>query len=142
MYGDFAVRLHCEDTDFVRVEVRDLPEVQTSGRTEDEALEMAADAIDVAVGWMMELGLDVPTPSPPEPGEHLVPLPAMLAAKLAVYRAFRQAGISEAELARRLGLGETEARRILDPDHPTKLDRLDKAARALGVRLVVGATAI
>jgi hypothetical protein len=49
----------------------------------------------------------------------------------------RTAGMSRLALARELKLGETEVRRILNPDHRTKLDRLDEVARALGGRLEV-----
>ena len=142
MENAYPVRLLREDENFVRVEVRDLPEVQTSGATEAEALAMAADAIEVVVAGAMDDGLDVPEPSPPAAGEHLVPLPAVLAAKLVVYRAFRASGMSKSELARRLGVAENEARRILDPSHGTKLDRLDEAARVLGRRLVVAGTTL
>jgi antitoxin HicB len=62
---------------------------------------------------------------------------AQLAAKLAVYRASRETGISKVELARRLGIAEGEARRILDPRYGTKLDRLESALAALGHRLVI-----
>jgi antitoxin HicB len=61
-----------------------------------------------------------------------------VAAKLAVLEAFRDAGISKSELARRIGKDEKEVRRILDPRHPTKLPALTAALRALGKRLVVG----
>lgn len=123
--------------DEVIVSCRDLPEVVTSGRTEAEAMEMAEDAIDVVVSAAMDDGRDVAEPSEPEPGEVLVNLPAQTAAKLAVWRAFLAAGISKSELARRLGVGENEARRILSPRYRTKLDRLEDAARALGTRIVI-----
>lgn len=123
--------------DEVIVSCRDLPEVVTSGRTEAEAMEMAEDAIDVVVSAAMDDGRDVTEPSEPEPGEVLVNLPAQTAAKLAVWRAFLAAGISKSELARRLGVGENEARRILSPRYRTKLDRLEDAARALGARIVI-----
>jgi antitoxin HicB len=123
--------------DEVIVSCRDLPEVVTSGRTEAEAMEMAEDAIDVVVSAAMDDGRDVAEPSEPEPGEVLVNLPAQTAAKLAVWRAFLAAGISKSELARRLGVGENEARRILSPRYRTKLDRLEDAARALGARIVI-----
>ena len=55
-----------------------------------------------------------------------------LAAKAAVYTAWKEAGVSKSELARRLRRNETEVRRILDPHHGTKLDQLEEAARALG----------
>ncbi len=60
------------------------------------------------------------------------------AAKLALIEAVREAGISKSELARRLGKDEKQARRILDPMHPTKLVTLIAALRALGQRLVIG----
>ncbi len=61
-----------------------------------------------------------------------------MAAKLAVLEAFAASGLSKSELARRIGKNEREARRILDPRHPTKLPALTAALRALGKRLVVG----
>jgi hypothetical protein len=48
-------------------------------------------------------------------GEHAVALPAHLAAKAAVYSAWKKAGFSKSEFARRLRRNETEVRRILDP---------------------------
>jgi antitoxin HicB len=55
-----------------------------------------------------------------------------MALKAAVYLAVRDAGISNSELARRLHLDEKEARRILDPRHPTKLPRIEAALAVLG----------
>lgn len=132
----YAVRLTPVE-DEVIVSCRDLPEVVTSGRDETDALAMAEDAIDVAVSFAIDDGIEVAEPSELEPGEVLVNLPAQTAAKLAVWRAFLSAGISKSELARRLGVGENEARRILSPRYRTKLDRLEDAARALGARIVI-----
>jgi antitoxin HicB len=47
-----------------------------------------------------------------------------MAAKAALYLAMREAGITNAQLARKLGCGEKEVRRMLDPRHPTKLPRI------------------
>lgn len=126
------------DADDYVVTVRDLPEVQTSGDTETEALDLAADALEVVVAKRMENEEDLPLPSPARVDEIEVFLPPQLAAKAAVYIAWKQAGISKSELARRMGRSEVEARRILAPRHGTKLDQLDEAAKALGARLVVG----
>jgi antitoxin HicB len=136
MKTGFAVKLTSLDGEII-ASCRDLPEVVTSGASEAEALEMAEDAIDVVVSAAIDEGLVVPEPSAAKAGEHIVNLPAQTAAKLAVWRAFLAAGISKAELARRLGVGENEARRILSPRYRTKLDRLEEAARALGTRLVI-----
>ncbi len=116
---------------------RDLPQLVTGGATVAEALDMASDALEVVVAGHMAMGEDIPPPSAPESGERLVSVPAPMAAKAAVWRAWRVSGISKSELARRMGVAENEVRRVLDPNHATRLDRLDQAARALGARLVV-----
>jgi antitoxin HicB len=137
IYGVAIIR---DGDDFV-VSVRDLPEVVTSGDDEAQALDLAADAIDVIVAGRMKDEADLGLPSAIEAGEHPVPLGAQLAAKASVYSLWREAKISKSELARRLGLNETEVRRLLNPGHATKLDRIDEAARALGGRIVVGTVA-
>ena len=77
------------------VRCRDLPEVLTAGSTKAEALEMAADALEVALAGRIEDEEDIPGPSKPRKREYLIALPAQLAAKLAVYRAWRAAGIQQ-----------------------------------------------
>lgn len=136
MFWNFGVAVTREADDWV-VSVRDLPEVVTSGDTLEEALALAADAIEVAVAGRMDDDEPLPAPSPVEAGEHAVPLPAGLAAKAAVYAAWKESGLRKTELARRLDRNEVEVRRILNPRHGTRIDQLDEAARALGGRLVV-----
>jgi antitoxin HicB len=60
-----------------------------------------------------------------------------MAAKAARYLAMGDAGISKVQLARKLGCDEKEARRMLDPRHPTKLPRIKEAFDVPGKRLVV-----
>ena len=132
----YGVAIRQEGDDFV-VSVRDLPEVVTSGDTLEEALELAADAIDVVVATRVERELALPEPSPILAGEHAVALPAPLAAKVAIYAAWKRSGLRKTELARALNRNEAEVRRILDPRYGTKLDQLAEAAKALGGRLVV-----
>jgi antitoxin HicB len=56
---------------------------------------------------------------------------------VAFVRAFRESGLTRVALAGRLGIGENEVRRMLDPNHGTKLERLNDGMRALGWRLVI-----
>jgi antitoxin HicB len=72
--------------------------------------------------------------------ENCVALPARLAAKAAVYSAWRASPLSKAALGQKIGRSETEARRLLDPDYGTKLDQLGEAAAALGGRLSIAFT--
>ena len=51
--------------------------------------------------------------------------------------ALHEAGVSQVELARRPEVDDKEARRLLDPRHPSKLPRLEQALAALGKRLDV-----
>jgi antitoxin HicB len=81
----------------------------------------------------------LPLPKAKTRGRDLVPVAIApdVAAKLAVLEAFTEAGISKAELARRLSKDEKEVRRILDPRHATKLPALTEALGVLGKRLIV-----
>jgi len=119
------------------VQVRDLPEAQTSGDTVDEAITLAADAIKVAVSARIDHEESLGPPSAIAPGEVAITLPLRLAAKATVYVLWRGAKISKSELARRMGRSETEVRRILDPYHGTKLDQIEAAAAALGAKLAI-----
>ncbi|GJE03594.1 type II toxin-antitoxin system HicB family antitoxin [Methylobacterium isbiliense] len=132
----YGVAIHEEEGDFV-VSVRDLDEVVTAGSSLAEALELAADAIEVAVAGRMEDSMDLSPPTPLRPGEHAVALPAHLAAKAAVYAAWKRSGLNKSELAQRLDRNEVEVRRILNPRHGTKIGQLEEAAKALGGKLVI-----
>jgi antitoxin HicB len=68
----------------------------------------------------------------PRRGELTVSVPPSMALKAAVYLAVREAGISNSEFARRMRIDGKEARRILDPHHPTKLARIEAALSVLG----------
>lgn len=132
----YAVRLTPDKADggYV-VACRDLPEAITQGDTVEEALAEAADCLEEAIAARIDDGREIPLPTTAKRGERLVSVPSSMALKAAVYLAVREAGISNSELARRLSLDEKEARRILDPHHPTKLPRIEQALAALGRRV-------
>lgn len=116
----------------------DVPEANTQGNNADDARAMAEEALGLALLTYPLRAL--PLPKSKARGRELVPIAVApdVAAKLAVVEAFGEAGVSKAELARRLGKDEKEVRRILDPRHPTKLPALMAALRVLGRRLIVG----
>ena len=114
------------------VTCRDLPEAITQGETLEEALAEAADALEEAVAGRISDVRDIPMPTGAKRGERMVSVPPSMALKAAVYLSVREAGISNSELARRMRLDEKEARRILDPHHPTKLPRIEEALSVLG----------
>ena len=129
------LRRHPETT---LVTFPDLPEAITEGKDKAEAFESAVDCLDVALLFRLRDGEEIPAPSKPKRGEALIPASPQVAAKVAFVLAFRDSGLTRVALAKRLGWAESEIRRLLDPNHATKLDRIDVALRALGRRLVVG----
>lgn len=136
MHSAYPVFISEEEGTFI-VRSRDLPELLTFGDDEASALANAEDALHVVLLSYAEKNLDIPQPSQPTADERIVFVAANVATKLAVIEAFRHSNISKSEFARRMGVAEGEARRILDPDYGSKLDKLELAARALGRRLVV-----
>ena len=116
------------------VTCRDLP-VVTWGETLAEAAVMAADAIATVLADLPPG--EWPKPSPAEPGEIVVTLPPLLAAKTALWSAMVEAGVSKSELARRLRCDEKEVRRLLSFKHRSQIDRVAAALARLGKRLVV-----
>jgi antitoxin HicB len=80
---------------------------------------------------------EVPKPSHHRRGQKLVPVPLWIVGKLALYWTIREIGISQSELARRRKVRETAVRRMLDPNHDTRPERLQAALEALGKRVVM-----
>lgn len=130
-----------DGADVVVVTFPDVPEAITQGRSEAEARTIGSDALGVALLGILEAKRALPTPSKPLAGQVVLAVEADLAAKIAVIEAFTAAGISQAELATRLGKDAREVRRILDPDHATKLPALSAALDALGHKLIIGVEA-
>ncbi len=120
----------------VLVQFVDVPEAHTFGATEAAAGEQALDCLIAALGGYMKLGRKVPRPSPAR-GRPVAVLPSLVAAKLALSEAMRAQDITRTELARRLGLQENAVRRLLDLDHRSHIDQLDRALATLGKRLEV-----
>jgi antitoxin HicB len=115
----------------------DLPEALTGGDDLADTLAQAADCLAEAIAGRMARGDEIPSPSKPKRGQHLVSVPLYLAPKLALYLAIRERGIPNTELARRLGVSETVVRRMLSPKHDTRPEKIQAALVALGKRIVV-----
>jgi len=111
----------------------DFPEGVTQGDTEEEALTEARDCLDEVLA--SRVNEQEPIPQPSRISKFSVEPTAQIAAKVALYEAFKESGINQSALARRLAVAETEIRRMLDPHHPTKLPRIEGALSALGKRI-------
>ena len=127
-----------DEAGFYLVTFPDFPEAATDAESREAALEEASDALEEAIAGRMNRGDDIPHPSARKARQALVPVPAQMAVKAALYIAVKEAGIRNTELAKRLDADEKEIRRLLDPHHRSKLPRLEAALDAMGKKLVIG----
>jgi antitoxin HicB len=127
----YPVKLTPDDNGTLLVTAPDLPEVATFGDDVMDALARAGDAIATALQGRITDRKEIPAPSAPKRRQHLVALPAIVAAKLALYQAMIETGTRKADLARKLGVHGPQVDRLLDLDHDSRLDQIEKAARAM-----------
>ena len=119
----------------------DVPEAITGGRDRAEALTMAEDALATALAGYVHEKWDIPSPSEKSDGQVSVPVPTVVAAKLALYTAMRAQRITKVELADKLGVSESAVRKLANPDHRSHMSQVQKALRAVGRSLKVEVTA-
>jgi antitoxin HicB len=125
------------DGKFILVTFPDIPEAITQGDNRAHALEMAAEALEIAMDFYFEDRRPVPAPSKPKPGQAIVELPPSVAAKVLLLNEMLRQKVRPAELARRMGTTPQEVNRITNIRHATRIDRVDTALRALGKRLLL-----
>jgi antitoxin HicB len=116
----------------------DFPEAITQAENIAEARIQGADCLEEAMAGRIRLEESIPEPSKARKNDLLVSLPALMAAKAAIYLALKEAKISKSELAKRLKCDEKEIRRLLDPRHKSKIERIEAALEVLGKSLFVG----
>jgi antitoxin HicB len=132
----YPVELTPDDGGFV-LTIPDMPYGVTDGDDEDEALSNAVSLLETVMGGLMSDRQDIPVPSRPKAQQKTVTLPALSAAKVALYQAMRAQGVRKAELGRRLGLHMPQIDRLLDLRHASRLDQIETALRVLGKSLIV-----
>lgn len=113
----------------------DLEGALTDGETLDEALFNAGEALSAMLGWLLDENKPIPAPSPAGEGMYLIAPDARTQAALLIRRA--RGDRSLAELARALETSWPSAQRLENPRHSPTLRQLEKAAAALGKRLVL-----
>jgi antitoxin HicB len=126
----YRIKLEPDDNGTLLVTCPALPEVTTFGDDEAGALRHAVDAIEEAIAARMAEGEDIPQGH--QRGPHLARLPALAVLKIELYRQLREAGITRAELGRRLGWKRESIDRLFRLDHASRLEQLEAAFAALG----------
>ena len=123
------------DGDGFMVSFPDIPEALTGAPSREQALDMAADALTTAMDFYFEDRRPVPPPSAPKRGQIVIDLPPSVGAKVLLLNEMLVQGTRPAELARLMNVRPQEVNRLTTLRHPTKIDTVAAALRALGKRL-------
>jgi len=132
----YPVTFTPDDNGTILVTFPDIPEAVSFGDDEDDALLRAVDALESMLVAKMVDREDIPTPSSTDDGPY-VRLSALTTAKILLYQVMKQQNIRKAELARRLGWHAPQADRLLDLNHASRLDQIERALAVLGKHLDV-----
>ena len=133
----YRIELTPDDNGTLLVTCPLLPEVTSFGDGVEDAKRHAVDAIDEALAARVAAGADIPVETDETTGRDrdpasLVRVPLQSAIKTLLHIACRSAGVSRAELARRLEWHREQVDRLFRFDHATRLDQFDAAFGALG----------
>lgn len=134
---NYPVTLTPDDNGTFLVGFPDIPEANSVGDTETEALANAVDALESALEIYIDERRSVPLPSKTKRNQHAVSLPALESAKVLLWNEMLTQKMRKASLAKRLSVHPPQIERLFDLRHASKLDLLEQAARALGKRLTV-----
>jgi len=115
----------------------DIPEAITQGDDEDDALQMASEALELALDFYFETHRSVPRPSRAKRGQRMISLPVSVSAKILLWNEMVRQKVKPAELARRLHMTRQEVNRLTDIRHATKIDAIAGALLTLGKTLEV-----
>jgi antitoxin HicB len=119
------------------VTFRDVPEAITEGDTLEEAALQAEEALESALAMYVVAHERLPVASSLQAGERLVPLSPLGMAKAALYDEMMNTNVGRAELARRLRWHLPQVNRVLDFRHASKMEQVEAALAALGLRLII-----
>ncbi len=133
----YRVTLEPDTNGTVLVSFPDFPEAHTFGDDEAEALARAADLLGDVLADYIASRQRIPSPSKVTKRDRTVTMPALIEAKVRLYREMGASGVRKAELARRLGWHMRQVDRLLDVHHASRLDQIEAAFAALNKRIVV-----
>jgi antitoxin HicB len=132
----YPIKLTPDDNNTLLVTSPAFPEVTTFGEDKDDALRQARNAIEEAIAARMAAKQEIPKSPAAIPARHDgVQLPWQTELKVMLYHSLRKAKLTRAELARRLRWPREQVDRLFRLDHASRLDQLEAAFNALGIRI-------
>ncbi len=133
---DYPVEITKESNGTYTVGFPDIPEAHTLGDTRDEALMHAVEALETALSFYIDEGKPLPKSSAKR--NSAVVGPSLIGTmKLGIYQAMRDGKVRKTDLARRLKCHLMQIDRLLDLTHSSRIEQLEAAYAALGLRVNV-----
>ena len=114
----------------------DVHGAHTCGDTLEEVNGRLRDCLETALNFCVDDAEPLPEPSEPEPGQVLVSVSPAVATQFALHEAMLTNGVTAAELARRIGLRPSHAKRLTDIYRPAKPSEVERALAALGLQMI------
>jgi len=136
----FPLDFEPDDNGTLLVTCPALPEVTTFGTDPIDALHRGAEAVEEALAARISRWEDVPIPGGRSLASAFEKMQAarislLAEMKLDLYLACREAGVTRAELARRLGWHREQVDRLFRFDHASRVDQIEAALRAVGQQM-------
>ena len=133
----YPVTLDNDDGPGFAVTCRDIPELNSYGDTIEKALSEARAGIESALSIYVDQRRPIPLATTHLQGEHIVLLPTLTIAKIALWNTMVEQGLRRADLCRLLSIHQAQGDRLIDFLHSSKIEQVENALEVLGKRLVV-----
>lgn len=127
----YRLTLEPDDNGTVLVTSPDLP-IVTYGETEAEALAHAKDAVLTLLQSLINNRESIPEWQVGDTAEPIARLPLSMALKTKLHVTMVDAGLTRADLQRRLGWHREQVDRLFRLDHRSRLEQIEEAFGALG----------
>jgi antitoxin HicB len=114
---------------------RDLPEAITQAEEGESLDAIAGECLSEALAARLDDGEEIPPPSTRKSDKRFAFPETNIEHKIEFHYAFRKSGLTQVELAKRMGVTPLVVRRLLDPRHKSHVQQYDEALRALGASL-------
>jgi antitoxin HicB len=114
----------------------DLPYGVTQGDDLEDAQEMARDLLITVLSDLMKRNEPIPEPMARRGRfRKQVTLPLLESLKVRLYEEWRESSLKKSELARRLGVPQSNLMRIVDLRHKGRLDAVERGFEAVGKQI-------
>ncbi|AGQ37542.1 TPA: type II toxin-antitoxin system HicB family antitoxin [Mannheimia haemolytica] len=133
----YPVEITPDDNGTYLVTCPDIPEMASVGEDLEEALLEAQDGLATALEFYFDDRREIPMPSPIKEGQHTVNLTVLQSMKVFLLNEMIKQGVRKAEMARRLDVHLPQIDRLLDFNHSTKVEFVEKAYGKLNQRFTI-----